>query len=157
MTVTFTEKPRQGKTQCVANVSLATCDECKRVRCVQCDPADTRLGGWEETWLTVLPKDANLSRTRSLRGTKGLQYLVQRSTTVREVKVNILGSTRISPFSQRLTYNGRELKSEETMDGIGYLEGEHLTLDQIEEVIDVDMEDEGFGGTALIGRICELM
>ncbi|OCF31948.1 hypothetical protein I316_06331 [Kwoniella heveanensis BCC8398] len=99
---------------------------------------------------------------------------VTKSTSVKELKVDIMRQKKLSPISQRLTYNGRELdKSDETMESIGYLAGDEIRLEELEEgdedeIMDGDMDDvimvdrkkangrvEGFGGTALLSRIGE--
>ncbi|WVQ99731.1 hypothetical protein IAU59_006873 [Kwoniella sp. CBS 9459] len=98
---------------------------------------------------------------------------ITKSTSIKELKVQIMRQKRLSPISQRLIYDGRELdRSDETMESIGYLAGDEIRLEEIEEgdedeIMDGDLNDvmvggtkrkanggmEGFGGTALLSRI----
>ncbi|WVF71134.1 hypothetical protein IAT40_005931 [Kwoniella sp. CBS 6097] len=101
---------------------------------------------------------------------------ISKSTSIRDLKVEIMRRKKLSPISQRLIHNGRELdKSDETMESIGYLAGDEIRLEEIEEgdeddIMDMDIRMdgdigdfggakkvngrvEGFGGTALLSRI----
>ncbi|KAK8864691.1 hypothetical protein IAR55_001943 [Kwoniella newhampshirensis] len=97
---------------------------------------------------------------RALRShsTKEIKVEVSKSTTIRDLKVEILQETRIVPILQKLFYKDRELESDETLGGIGYLKDDEIKLVEIEEVEDADDDvngptGEGFRGTALLSRI----
>lgn len=78
-----------------------------------------------------------------------------KTTTVKDIKLHALAVWKISPVSQTLFLKGRELKTEDTIESMGLVEGDHLN---VIEVLEVDIDDDegaGFGGTALVGRIGE--
>nr|XP_031859483.1 uncharacterized protein CI109_005131 [Kwoniella shandongensis]KAA5526555.1 hypothetical protein CI109_005131 [Kwoniella shandongensis] len=97
---------------------------------------------------------------RSLRShsTKEIKVEASKSTTIKDLKVEILQETRIVPILQKLYYKGQELGSDETLGGIGYLKNDEIRLVEIEETGEMGEDvrpngGEGFGGTALLSRI----
>lgn len=100
-------------------------------------------------------KSARASRSQAK--AKSIDVQASKATSVRDIKVEILQQKRLTPILQKLLYKGRELDSEETLDSIGFLAGDEMTLIELEE--DEEIGDhvrptgEGFGGTALSARI----
>jgi hypothetical protein len=78
-------------------------------------------------------------------------------TTVSAIRNMLYEKTKLSPLSQRLFYRNKEVEPTDTLRSLGVLMDEHFELEEAAEVVDlVDVDDEeGFGGTALIGRIGE--
>lgn len=108
---------------------------------------------------------ATSSGTRRTRGNASLaakwQVEVTKDTTVKWIRTELYAMTKISPLSQRLYYGDRELDPSDTIGGIGVLHGDHISLEEVLDVVDLVGDDDddngaGFGGTALVGRICEL-
>ena len=89
------------------------------------------------------------------------RFEVKKSTTVKEIKLEICAKYGLSPICQRLWYGDKELDNyEDTVESLKILADDRLRLDVIVEVHDVDEVEvrgrrEGFGGTALLGsRSC---
>lgn len=65
----------------------------------------------------------------------------------------------ISPIAQLLRYNGKDLESEQTVAELKILADDTLYCQVYEEapivVDDLILPNEGFGGTALTGRLCK--
>ena len=73
--------------------------------------------------------------------------------TVKDIKVKVCEMKGISPISQRMTYEGRELASDLTVEKVGILADDEVLCDVIEEdddVLAIEPERAGFGGTALL-------
>lgn len=98
---------------------------------------------------TMPAERSGMSRTRA----KTSEVDVGKDTTIKDVKLDILHMFKISPISQNIYYNGRELDSSETIGSIGLLVGDHLNLVEVLELDDEVEDGAGFGGTALVGRI----
>ncbi|WWC62222.1 uncharacterized protein I303_104817 [Kwoniella dejecticola CBS 10117] len=115
--------------------------------------------------------DQNAIVNSRLRKGKGeFSFTGSKATSIKDLKVHIMNKTqgRLTPIQQKLYYQGNELSSEDTIGGISFLLGDHLELEEVVEAIDIDGDDveadesciqngrrraEGFGGTALFGRI----
>lgn len=130
--------------------------------------ADPSFSDWKEMWLPVAvgentaPSNNDGTRRRAPpRGKRGkeAQILVTKRTSVMDIQLELYEMLKIPPFSQRLLLQGRELDRQETIGGIGVLMGDHFNLIEVVEIHDDDfemlVEDEGFGGTALVGQKCE--
>lgn len=131
--------------------------------------ADARLSNFEEMQLTIVmgldtaPKAttaASSTRSRRLGTTrnKQTQLNVTKQTSVKDIKLELYPVLGVGPLHQQLYYQGRELGSDETVGSIGLLAGDHLNVVEIVEVEDFEAAagEEGFGGTALVGRLGEL-
>ncbi|WOO83634.1 Ubiquitin carboxyl-terminal hydrolase 48 [Vanrija pseudolonga] len=155
ITAVFTSAPPEGKTCSIDKVSVATCEECRK----------ERLSNFEEMQLTIVmgldtvptaTKSASSTRSRRIGTTrnKQTQLDVKKNTSVKDIKVELYPILGVGPLHQQLYYRGRELASDETVESIGLLAGDHLNVVEIVEVEDFEAAgEEGFGGTALVGRL----
>lgn len=153
VTVQFTAYTKEGKKFAVDKVSKATCDECQR----------KRLLDFEELWLPIVqgrktvPVE-NLGKRRSSSRSKQMWVEVQKDTPIKEVRLHIYETWKVSPLSQRLFLKDREVDASETIESLQIAQGDYLCLEEVEEADDFGQDggSEGFGGTALIGRTGEL-
>nr|XP_019046681.1 hypothetical protein I302_05431 [Kwoniella bestiolae CBS 10118]OCF25611.1 hypothetical protein I302_05431 [Kwoniella bestiolae CBS 10118] len=111
---------------------------------------------------------------RSKSKTSSWTYEGTKNTIIKEIKVHIMNKMlgKLTPIQQKITYNGRELGSEETIGSIGFLRGDELELEEVVESDEIEEDEvmlvdevegggtkrrrrnnEGFGGTALLARI----
>jgi hypothetical protein len=103
------------------------------------------------------PPTTGTGRTRATARSKQFDFEVTPDTTVSAIRNMLYEKTKLSPLSQRLFYRNKEVEPTDTLRSLGVLMDEHFELEEAAEVVDlVDVDDEeGFGGTALIGRIGE--
>jgi hypothetical protein len=115
-------------------------------------------------WLTIvkgrasLPDGAAGTNRRSSTRSKEWALLIKKNTTVKFIRTELYALTKVSPMRQRLFLRDKELDVDDTIESMGLLKGDHLALEEVTEVVDlvdVDDDEEGFGGTALIGRTGE--
>ncbi|KAL1405904.1 hypothetical protein Q8F55_007584 [Vanrija albida] len=155
ITAVFTGSPPEGKTRCIDKVSVATCEECRKARLSDFEVMElTIVVGMDtaptptSTWLSTR------SSTRRTMKNKQVQLDVTKKMNVKDIKVELYSKLSIGPLFQQLYYKGRELASDETVESIGLLQGDHLNVVEIVEVDDFEeAANEGFGGTALVGRV----
>jgi hypothetical protein len=121
---------------------------------------DIRLSEWEETTLRVMFEGEEPSvqpgTRRSIRSkSKSVNVTIKKTMTIKDLKVEILHVTRISPISQELYYRDRPLELNETMESLGVLAKDEIRCVELEEkeMDEVGVGVEGFGGTVLVGRI----
>lgn len=108
---------------------------------------------WADTTVHI---QQSVKRTTGTRGrAKDIQVAVTKETTIKELRVEILNITRISPLSQELMYEGKKLdEAGATMHDVGMTRNGRIALREIIELDDMDEEGrgrEGFHGTALMG------
>lgn len=151
--MTFTASPPAGKKCSVDRVSKATCKECQHAR----------LLDFDKMWLLIVQgKDAvpveNLNKRRATARSKQIWVEVEKDTAIKDIRLHILETWKVSPLSQRLFLRGSEVEASDTVESLGIAEGDFLCFEEIEEADDFgpDGRAEGFGGTALIGRTGEL-
>ncbi|WVQ80125.1 hypothetical protein IAT38_002226 [Cryptococcus sp. DSM 104549] len=161
--VQFDANPVPGKTVNIKSCSVAVCDPCRTARLSSYDtiwvPVLLSRGTTPPSTTTTTTPASRSSGSRSLRSRyKQIQVEAAKSTSVRDLKVEILEQTGITPILQKIFYKERELESDETIGGLGFLKGDELVMVEIEEEGEPDEEGkpnggEGFGGTALLARI----
>jgi hypothetical protein len=94
--------------------------------------------------------------TRRSTRTKGktFEVKIKKDMTIKDLKVEILRLTGISPISQALSYEGTMLESSQTIGDVGILDDDEILCIELEETA-MDQSAvgvEGFGGTALVGN-----
>ncbi|KAF8637340.1 hypothetical protein AX17_002841 [Amanita inopinata Kibby_2008] len=155
---------------------IPTCQECRL----------KRKTNWEKAEITIQLYDPhkqadarhgaheiNLSSRKAVRQSKRLRQrkqngerrriTVSKSTTIKEIKVQIQDDWGISTICQRLFYQGAELlDSASTVESLGIVANDVLELREVNEVHDLDSdaedvlnntEGEGFSGTLLSGSL----
>jgi len=119
-------------------------------------------------WLTIVKEDGDSKgkgRTTRRNNSKNgpWQIEVKKDTTVSYIRKELFEEAGEAVIGYRLTFRGRVVESSETVGGMGITVKDILKLEpdpdakDDREVIDLRDEDEGFGGTALVGRISEYL
>ncbi|WVR06745.1 hypothetical protein IAU60_003780 [Kwoniella sp. DSM 27419] len=173
--VQFAPNTAPGKRIGIAQISHRVCEPCRKARLFRYETVEIPIIANLGESITEIKKPcfplhngfdriSRLAFQRSSRSGATREYSVEavKETTVKDLKVEIMQRTGLSPISQRLFYAGRELASEETLHSMEYLQGDEMILEEVQEVQDIDdddvtlrhpLRDEGFGGTALLARI----
>ncbi|WVQ77862.1 hypothetical protein IAR50_007560 [Cryptococcus sp. DSM 104548] len=164
----------EGKKYGIRRVSATVCEPCRSARLstyrsvtipVVIAPTSSTNGHENGNGNSKTANgNGKTSRTtsRSLRARhKTLGIPATPETSIKEIKIEIMNQTGIFPMLQKLFYRSRELEvGEETVRGVGYLEGEDMVLEEMDgegEWNDDGKQaggpEEGFGGTALLARV----
>ncbi|KAL7425154.1 hypothetical protein Q5752_000842 [Cryptotrichosporon argae] len=161
VTVEYAAAPEAGKRLSVVKPSVPTCEPCRRKRLLDFETTALQVVLKEDKASDVVVLDSKL-RTRALAaksGGKRTMVTVNKNTTVKDIKLKLTTEFQLFTICQRLYYNGRVLNEDETVKNIGILAADTLDCEEIKENRDalevqvIDGRAEGFGGTALQGRI----
>ncbi|WVN87735.1 uncharacterized protein L203_102930 [Cryptococcus depauperatus CBS 7841] len=161
ITVKFGAKPTKGKRTTITSFSPAVCEPCRVHRLSSytevCVSIVLRAALEDADDVDIPPKRIFSYSYRSL--SKSYQVYTSGENSVLSLKANIFSQTGLVPLLQDLYYKNRKLDNEETLIEMGYLNGDEMTLIQVEEDKQFDEdsdkvnEKEGFGDTGLLFRI----
>ena len=153
--IRFDANPMAGKRTPVVSVNPAVCDECRIAQALAFETATIYIVRDQAGAKRITEKRARRSTVNEF------EIQVKKSTTVKDIKLEICSTYGLSPICQKLWYGDKELdKSEDTVESMKILADDRIRLEVIQEVHDVDEVEvhgrrEGFGGTALLGsRSC---
>lgn len=152
VTMQFSDIPLEGRKRDIYKVKPGVCESCRQKRRQE----------WEETNITIyLSEDDStgsvslpMRRQSSRRKKKSFTVPITRQTTIKDVRLEVYKSFGISPISQQLWYDGKELSQPgHTMDQVGMVQGGEVRVVELEEEEVKGEGEEGFGGTALLGQL----
>ncbi|ORX35565.1 hypothetical protein BD324DRAFT_652117 [Kockovaella imperatae] len=150
--IRFGPNPLPGKRTQVVNVLPGVCDDCRVAKARNFDTTTIHIVRAEPSAKVISEKRASRSRASEF------SIEVTKATTVKDIKLEICSLYSLSPISQKLLYGSLELDSADTVESLGIMADDRLTLHVIQEIHDIDdieLPREGFGGTALLGsRSC---
>ena len=139
VTIQYAGNPLPDALTEVTSWDPAICEPCCRARALD----------WAETIIHIAGLKKKASSTRS-RG-RDIEITVTKETTIKELRVEIMKLTNISPLSQELMYGKKRLdKAEDTMHDVGMMKNGSIKVTEILEFEDQAQGAEGFHGTALM-------